>query len=76
MTTLITAAKETRPFTSFIKKETAEIFVFLRLIVTNLSMRIRFRVIYKNYVILFLHLSFALSFTVTSRLLRYFLVQT
>ena len=35
--------------------------MFLRSIVINLSMRIRFRVIYKNYVIFFLRLSFGLK---------------
>ena len=52
-------------FSSFIKSETTEIFVFLPSIVTNLVMRIRFRVKYKNFVIFFLHMSLALSFTVT-----------
>ena len=37
-------------------------FVFLSSIVINLSMRIRFRVIYRNY-FFFLHLSFGLSFS-------------
>ena len=45
------------------KLETVEIFVFLRSIVINLSTKIRFRVIYKNYVIFFLYLSFGLSFS-------------
>ena len=43
--------------------ETAKMFVLLRSIVINLSMRIRFRVIYKNYVIFFLHLSLGLPFS-------------
>ena len=46
--------------------DTAKIFMFLRSIVINLSMRIRFRVIYKNYVIFFLHLSLGLPFSVAN----------
>ena len=38
---------------NFLASMTTEIFVFLRSTVINLSMRIRFRVIYKNYVIFF-----------------------
>ena len=47
----------------FLPFETGEIFVLLRSIVINLSMRIRFRVRYKKYFIFFLHLSFGMSFS-------------
>ena len=61
--------------TFFKKSETAEFLMFLLSLVINLSMRIRFKVIYKNRYF-FLHHPLACLFTVNSRLLRYLLVLT